>query len=89
MTPNCKLLSESQHVVDAIDAELHYQNNLPISDGNNNGVAGQLVTLERYTRKALDAWTDNAGDLQSLHGLRKCAAIAVRALIEHGCPARA
>jgi len=82
------LLSECPTVIAAIDSELEYQNLLTRTDGKDHGVAGQLVTLERYARKANDAWTDNAGENEALHALRKCATIAIRALILYGVSAR-
>lgn len=78
-------------VVRLIQEELSYQDSMAGTDRANtgdNGVAGQLVILERYTRKAVDAWTDNAGDENALHELRKVAAIAIRALVCYGCPRR-
>lgn len=91
----CPLLSECPSVLAAIDSELQYQNELPFARGEkprtdevDHGVAGQLVTLERYTRKAIDAWTDNSGEAEALHALRKVAGIATRALILYGHSAR-
>lgn len=91
----CPMLSESLCVIAAIDSELEYQNGLSSARGYNprvdevdHGVAGQLVTLERYTRKAMDAWTDSAGEDEALHMLRKIAGIATRALILYGHSAR-
>ncbi len=91
----CPMLSECPSVIAAIDSELQYQNDLPFARGEkpradeiDHGVAGQLVTLERYTRKAMDAWTDNAGEDEALHMLRKIAGIATRALLLYGHSAR-
>ncbi len=81
----------SDDVIDAINEELAYQSTLPGSgraDALPHGVAGQLVTLSVYTQEALTAWTKNAGDEAALNSLRKVAAIAIRALVEHGCPRR-
>lgn len=88
----CKPLSQRKDVIEAIDGELEYQSTLmdrDRADYTDNGVAGQLVTLQDYTSRAMAAWTQNAGDEQALDVLRKCAAIAVRALICYGCPRRA
>jgi len=84
------LLSDCPSVIAAIDSELEYQNLLTSNrtDGKDHGVAGQLVTLERYVRKANDAWTDSAGEDDALHALRKCATIVIRALILYGVSAR-
>jgi hypothetical protein len=75
----------------AINSELQYQASLP-DQGRPalglHGVEGQLVTLAVYTRRAFEAWTDNATSEQALHGLRKVAAIAARALILYGAPQR-
>ena len=81
----------SQDVIDAINEELAYQSTLQGSgraDAVNHGVAGQLVTLNVYTNEANIAWAKTAGDEAALDALRKVAAIAVRALIQYGCPRR-
>lgn len=88
LTDKIKLTPE---VIEAINEELDYQSDLPEVDRADRvdyGVAGQLVTLNTYTRKANDAFTNNAGLEASLHALRKVAAIAIRALIVAGCPRR-
>lgn len=81
----------SDGVIEALNEELAYQSTLPDSgraDAVDHGVAGQLVTLQVYTNEALVAWTKTKGDAAALHALRKVAAIAIRALEEHGCPRR-
>lgn len=81
----------TDEVISAINGELFYQTSLYGSgraDAVQHGVAGQLVTLKVYTDKALEAWTSNPGDDKALDALRKVAAIAVRALVEYGCPKR-
>lgn len=78
-------------VAQAINEELEYQEALPYGNRTDNkdyGVAGQLVTLKVYADKALAAWTDTAGDEKALDMIRKCAGIAVRALVMYGCPRR-
>ncbi len=79
-------------VIAALNEELAYQNSIAgtsrADDINDNGVAGQVITLNTYARKANDAWALNAGDEKALNELRKCAAIAIRALVRHGCPRR-
>ena len=78
-------------VIDCIDEELEYVATLAEqgrSDTFHYGTAGQLLTLESYARKAREAWVNNPSDTQALHELRKCAAIAIRALLTEGCPAR-
>ena len=81
----------TQEVAEAINEELAYIESLTEvgrTDEEDHGVAGQLVTLDVYTRKALDSWANNAGDEESLGQLRKVASIAVRALVLYGCPRR-
>lgn len=78
-------------VIQAIDEELAYTASLPEegrADHKDHGIEGQIVTLSTYTRQAQDAWTKNSGEEPALHELRKCAAIALRALILYGCPRR-
>ena len=78
-------------VIDAINEELAYTETLQAqgrADREDYGVEGQLLTLSTYTRRAVDAWVNNAGPEQAKHELRKVAAIAIRALIRHGCPRR-
>lgn len=78
-------------VIDAINGELQYQATLldqGRADSTDYGVEGQLVMLAVYTRRAQEAWTNNAGSEQALDVLRKVAAIAVRALEQYGCPRR-
>ncbi len=81
----------SVRVMNAIDEELAYIDSMEDSDradGDDNGLPGQLVTLDTYSRRALDAWTNNRGDIPALHELRKVAAIAIRALELYGVPRR-
>jgi hypothetical protein len=91
---NTKKLPEifiTPEVLDAINDELAYQTTLAGSgraDAEDHGVAGQLVTLKVYTDEALIAWTKNPGDEAALNALRKVAAIAIRALVQYGCPKR-
>jgi len=81
----------SEAVISAINEELTYQSTLSRSgraDTLEHGVEGQLVTLQVYTQKAMEAWVMNAGDNAALDNLRKVAAIAIRALEQYGCPRR-
>lgn len=81
----------SSTVIEAINGELQYQATLMDqgrADNTDYGVEGQLTTLAVYTRRAQEAWTDNATSEQALDVLRKVAAIAVRALELYGCPRR-
>ena len=81
----------TQEVIYILNDELRYQNRMsgtPRADSQDDGVAGQVLVLQTYARKANDAWVNNAGNVQALHELRKCAAIAIRALVRFGCPRR-
>lgn len=81
----------TEEVINAINEELAYQSSLPGSgraDATPHGVPGQLVTLGVYVNEANVAWVKNAGDEKALDALRKVAAIAVRALVQYGCPRR-
>lgn len=78
-------------VIGAINEELAYQNEMagtPRASTRDNGLAGQLVTLDTYTRKAIDSWTNQSQNELPLDQLRKVAAIACRALVRFGCPRR-
>lgn len=78
-------------VADAINQELQYQASLQESgraDSVDYGVPGQVVTLVEYTNEVVHRWTREPGQEGALDSLRKVAAIAVRALVEHGCPRR-
>lgn len=83
-------LQMSQVTIDAINGELAYQANMPITraDDQNHGLAGQLVALGVYTNEAQVLWAKNPGDVQALDIMRKVAAIAVRAMEEHGVVCR-
>lgn len=86
-----RVIKLSQPTIDAINDELEYVSRLSDagrSDEVHYGTAGQILTLQTYARKALDAWVANPGNDQALHELRKCAAIAVRALETEHCPTR-
>ena len=74
-------------VIDAINGELRYTESLQDlgrADGEDYGIAGQLVVLSTYTRRAIDAWSNNKGEDKTREELRKVAAIALRALIQSG-----
>ncbi len=73
--------------ISAINDELHYVSTLNTqgrSDETHHGITGQLLTLKVYVDKALAAWVLNPGDEAALHELRKCAAVAVRAMVTEG-----
>ena len=80
-------LKEESELLDALQGELNYQYEMSDNDRADyidNGVAGQLVTLDTYLRKAQDDWTLNAGDEKSLHQIRKLAATAIRTMVQYG-----
>jgi len=89
---NPKPLKLSDEIIDALNEELEYVsklNDMGRADQEDYGVEGQLITLSTYSRKALDAWTNNAGSEAALHELRKVAAIAIRGLLfAEKCPRR-
>lgn len=84
-------LAITQEVIDGVNGELSYQSILQDSgraDAREHGVEGQLVTLKVYADEAMVAWVKNPGDDAALDALRKVAAIAIRPLIQYGCPPR-
>ena len=74
-----------------INQEREYQDNLSEerTDGHIHSVGEELILLNVYLRKAMDAWADNPGDTYALDQIRKIAAIAVRCMENHGAPPRA
>jgi hypothetical protein len=81
----------SQEVIYAINEELSYQNAMSGTDranGEDNGIAGQIVTMATYLRKVEDDWTLSNGNTAALDSLRKVVATGVRALERFGCPRR-
>ena len=77
-------------VIDAINEELAYTATLSAigrSGTVHRGTAGQVLTLQVYAREALNDWVTKGNDA-TLHTLRKCASIAIRALLTEGCPRR-
>ncbi len=86
-----RVMTLTDEVIDAINEELEYVSTLRAqgrSDTVHYGTAGQILTLQEYSQRALNAWVTNPGEDQSLHELRKCAAIAIRALLTESCPRR-
>lgn len=81
----------TQEVTDAINGELHYQNQMggtARADEVDNGYAGQLLTMEEYLQLARQLWVRSSGNVASLDVLRKVVATGVRALVRFGCPQR-
>lgn len=86
-----RALKLTPEVIAAINEELAYTATLVSSgraDSYNYGTEGQLLTLNTYARRAIDAWVNNSSSLEARNELRKCAAIAIRALLLEGCPTR-
>ena len=86
--PKVRLTSE---VIDAINEEFDYQESRwsgGLAPADEPSVANRLVTLRVYLTKAEEAFANNHGDQKALDALRKVAALALRPLIEHGCPRR-
>ena len=86
--PKVRLTDE---VISAINEEFEYQEsrwNFSNAPANEPSVSNRLVTLRVYLAKAEEAFANNQGDKAALDVLRKVAALALRPLIEHGCPRR-
>ena len=86
-----RVLTLTDEVIDALNEELEYVSTLKAqgrSDDVHYGTAGQILTLQDYSKRALLAWVQNPGEDQALHELRKCAAISIRALLTEYCPRR-
>ena len=86
-----RVMQITPEVVTAINEELAYTASLADlgrSDTVHYGTAGQVLTLQAYAQEALTDWVTNPGADAALHTLRKCAAIAIRALLTEGCPRR-
>ncbi len=83
---------------EAVWTEIEYQNSLERrTDDEAVDVPAFLTLLRRYVRKVEDDWADKPGTTQpeggvkvtnALHGLRKLAAIMVRAMIYNGIRSR-
>lgn len=79
----------------AIDSERDYQDNfvIPTRDYYPTHTLGEFVLMiNQYAAQAMAKWTNHKdsalGDEASLHELRKVAALAVRAMEQHGAPHR-
>ena len=86
-----RVMQLTPEVVNAINEELAYVatlSELGRSDTVHYGTAGQILTLQEYSARAVEDWVTNPGSDAALHTLRKCAAIAIRALLTEGCPTR-
>lgn len=76
-----------------IDTERDYQDNLKAdrTEFPTDGIrpvehtVGNFVTmLQYYQNELVNCWTNNPGDEQALHVMRKIAAIAVNCMEQHG-----
>lgn len=82
-------------VYKAIDSEREYQEHFVIPDRGyypTHTLGEFVLLLNQYAHQAMDKWShhkDTAiGDEESLHEVRKIAAIAVRCMEQHGAPHR-
>jgi len=81
--------TEREAAYAAIDSERAYQDQVWPTTTNEprphrHTVGEEIVLLQSYTGKAVEAWTVNEGDKAALDVIRKIAAIAVRAMELHG-----
>jgi len=81
----------------AIDSERSYQDKLKEDRTSNptdgtrsiDHTVGDFVTMMQYYQNELvGAWTENPGDENALHVMRKIAGIAVNCMEQHGAPLR-
>lgn len=82
--------AERKDVYSAIDGERYYQDSLSSMRTNEptHSVGDELTMLVTYLRKAQDDYTNHPGVEAAMHQIRKVAAIAVRAMENHGAPKR-
>ena len=83
--------AEFEKACEALWEELQYQDALARrTDDEAQNIPGFLTLARRYIRRAEDDWADSPGEGNppqvpaALHGLRKLAAIFVRAMIYNG-----
>jgi len=88
MSISLEYAQKRERAYTAIGNELHYQEARAKRDNwdhkNVPSVEGEILMIEEYVAKARAAYTNNAGNEQALHELRKVAAMCVRAMINHG-----
>lgn len=79
-----------EQVYAAINTERDYQESLPATrtDGQPRSVGDYVTMMQHYQTKLIAAWTENPGDEQALHVMRKIAGIAVHCMEDHGAPPR-
>lgn len=93
---NSKVVVKGQSLVDlgyvlgAIDRERDYQDSLSSdrTDGRQHKVTGYLAMFSTYLDRAINGWTEQAGDEKALDNVRKLAGIAVHCLEDCGAPTR-
>jgi hypothetical protein len=71
----------------AVDSERNYQENLPRSTEKVQAPLEHLTIIRRIVRDMEDSWYDNPGKAD-MNFMRKIAAVAVRAMEQHGAPLR-
>lgn len=73
---------------EAINGERDYQDALGTNrrsqPASKPTVSAEILMLEEYVARARDAWVNQPGDIPSLIEIRKVAAIAIRAMENHG-----
>lgn len=74
-------------VYDAIDRERNYQDQLPRNTEKHQEPLEHLAIIRRIVRDMEDAWYDKPGKAD-MNYMRKIAAVAVRAMEQHGAPKR-
>lgn len=74
-------------VFDAINSERDYQENLPRNTEKVQVPLEHLTIIKRIVRDMEDSWYDNPGKAD-MNFMRKIAAVAVRAMEQHGAPHR-
>lgn len=79
------------NVTYAVDLERNYQDSLGAdrTDFAPRKVTGYLTMFKTYLDRAINGWTENAGNEVALDNIRKLAGIAVHCLEDHGAPLRA
>lgn len=86
-----------QEVYAAIDSERAYQDSVwrenagTVAGEPVRTVAEELLMLDEYVKRAREAWTSAPREVEArvtTNILRKCAAICVRAMENHGAPHR-
>ena len=82
---------DRKNVIKLVNEDLSYLDSLSEerTDGHIHSVGEELVLMNVYLGKAMEAWVDNPGDIYALDQLRKVTAIAVRCMENHGVPSRA